>query len=74
MKSPKYPSTPKQARKWFQTHGISIREWCSAKGLNPLAVTDLLRGKSKGTRGESHRAAVQLGLKPDPKELERKAA
>jgi gp16 family phage-associated protein len=66
MNMPTYPLTPEQAKAWFISHGVCITEWCKSLGLDHGAVTDLLRGKSKGTRGESHRAAVLLGLKKDP--------
>lgn len=61
-----YPSTPKQSRAWFDAHGIAIKDWCETHGLDRYIVTDLLRGRLKGLRGESHRAAVLLGLKADP--------
>jgi len=74
MKTPPYPSTPKEARLWFQRFGICISEWCKTHGLDHGAVTDLLREKSKGTRGKSHKAAVALGLKENPNTSIKKAA
>ena len=40
---------------------------------NRLPVGNLLRGLGKGHRGKCHRAAIALGLKPDPKTLKRAA-
>jgi len=74
MKRPKYPSTPAQARQWFTDHGICIADWAKHYGVSRYAVFDLLRGKRKGLRGETHRAAVLLGLKKDPATLKNKAA
>lgn len=74
MKNPSYPKTPKQARRWFTSHGICITEWCEENKLDRYIVTDLLRGRLKGTRGESHRAAILLGIKPDPRAIDQQRA
>lgn len=62
--------TPAQARKWLEANGINVSEWCRVRGISRYAVADLLRGKSKGYRGDAHKAAVALGMKPDPKEAQ----
>lgn len=69
MKTPPYPKTPQQARAWFASNGISITDWCHYHQLNRYIVTDLLRGRLKGVRGDTHHAAIALGLKPDPATL-----
>lgn len=69
MKKPQYPSSPKQSRLWFNQNGVCITEWCQWHRLDRYIVTDLLRGRLKGVRGESHRAAILLGLKADPSTL-----
>lgn len=74
MKRPPYPSTPDEARQWFVNHGICIADWARHYEVSRYAVFDLLRKKRKGVRGETHRTAVLLGLKPDPEKLEEKAA
>jgi gp16 family phage-associated protein len=74
MKRPPYPSTAKQARAWFQRYGICIVDWCKRLGLDYGAVTDVLREKSKGSRGKAHRAAIALGIKEDPDAINKKAA
>ncbi len=74
MKTPPYPSTPKESRDWFTKNGICISEWAKKLGLDLGAVTDLLREKSKGTRGKSHKAAIFLGLKKNPDTATRKKA
>ncbi|MEW6314742.1 MAG: DNA-binding protein [Pseudomonadota bacterium] len=63
----KKPRTPSQVRAEFEAHGETVAEWCRRRGLQRMTVVDLLRGKRRGVRGEAHRAAVLLGLKPDPK-------
>jgi gp16 family phage-associated protein len=61
-----YPQTPESARAWFVDHGICQTEWSKAVGISRTAVVDLIHGRRKGNRGEGHRAAILLGLKPDP--------
>lgn len=65
---PRFP-TPQACHTWLRANGINITQWCREHGLSRQVVVDLLRGKRKGDRGEAHRAAVALGLKPDPNEL-----
>lgn len=57
------PLTAEQARAKLDRAGISIAEFCRAHELNKNLVSDLLNGRKKGRRGESHRAAVLLGIK-----------
>lgn len=47
----------------FAHKGQSVRGWALANGLNPAIVWGLLNGRYTGRIGESHRAAVKLGLK-----------
>lgn len=58
--------TPEQARAWLESHGVSQAEFCRYHGLQRMVLTDLLRGHARAKRGESHRAAVLLGMKPAP--------
>ena len=53
----------------LEANGITLSELCAANEINYQAARDLLRGKSKGRRGDAHRAAVFLGLKPNPKQI-----
>ena len=55
--------TPEEARAKLDEQGLSIARWAVQNGLNPNTVSDLLNGRKKGVRGESHNAAVLLGLK-----------
>lgn len=43
--------------------GLSIPQWAKANGFSASTVKALLYGHSKGLRGESHKAAIALGLK-----------
>ncbi|MDU8925450.1 DNA-binding protein [Aggregatibacter aphrophilus] len=61
-----YPQTVESAHQYFIIHGINRSEWCRAMGLKVQTVTDILRGKGKGTWGEAHLAAVALGMKKQP--------
>lgn len=63
MKSRFDRKTLAQIREAFDTHGVPIATWARTHGVEPMCVHDLLRGKSAGRRGASHRAALLLGLK-----------
>ena len=47
----------------FSRKGLSIRGWALANGLSPAVVHGVLKGRYSGRIGESHKAAVKLGLK-----------
>ena len=64
-----YPQTPESARALLRAYGVPVSEVARAMGVERMTVVDLLRGLAKGHRGERHRAAIQLGLKADPKTL-----
>lgn len=55
------------ARRWFDEHGVPISDWAAAHGFDRQIVYAVLSGRSRAIRGESHRVAVALGLKPDSK-------
>lgn len=57
---------PEEIHAWFVANGIAITEWCRSKGFSRYVVHDLLRGKRIGRRGESHLAAIALGIKAEP--------
>lgn len=59
----------KRVRAMLFAKGISLRDHCRAKGVSYQAAKDLLTGRSNGSRGRAHDAAVALGLKPDPATL-----
>jgi gp16 family phage-associated protein len=58
-----YPQTPETAATKFRDDGICISHWCRDLGLPRMNVVDLIRKRNKGYRGNSHLAAVALGLK-----------
>lgn len=55
--------TRQQAHAWLKSQGMSIASWARAHGLAPHVVHDLLGGHHVGSRGQSHDAAVLLGMK-----------
>ncbi len=57
------PLSPEQARAILERQGKSLADFCREHDLNRNLVSDLLNGRKKGRRGESHRAAVLLGIK-----------
>lgn len=57
------PAALKAARDRFFEQGISITEWARDHQFDVHLVYSVLSGRSRATRGESHRIAVALGLK-----------
>lgn len=58
--------TAAQARKWVYANGINVSELARKTGISRLAFVDVMRGRGSAQRGDRHRAAVVLGMKPDP--------
>jgi gp16 family phage-associated protein len=52
-----------RARALFSRTGYSIQKWAREAGVNPRLVTEVLAGRRKGVRGQSHKIAVALGIK-----------
>ncbi len=52
-------------RKQFFDHGLTVVEWARAHHFDVHLVYGVLSGRTKAKRGESHRIAVALGLKPE---------
>jgi len=50
----------------FFEQGICIGDWARAHEFDAFLVYAVLSGRAKAKRGESHRIAVALGLKPSP--------
>jgi gp16 family phage-associated protein len=50
----------------FQREGKAISSWADENGFERTLVYHVLNGYRPCVRGESHRCAVALGLKPDP--------
>lgn len=55
--------TPAEVRAEFVAAGVNMSAWARVNGFHRQAVVELLNGTRKGLRGETHRAAVALGLK-----------
>lgn len=51
------------ARKLFEMSGTSVSEWARAQGFSAVLVYQVLDGRRKCLRGQSHQIAVALGLK-----------
>ncbi|MBL0729575.1 DNA-binding protein [Piscinibacter sp. HJYY11] len=48
----------------FRERGLVIKDWAASHGFHHEVVYAVLAGRSKCLRGQSHRVAVALGLKP----------
>lgn len=59
------PLTREQARERLRQAGKTCREFAHENGLKPHAVYDVLT-RSKAVHGETHKAAVALGMKIPP--------
>lgn len=58
------PPRLEQLRSAFEQAGVSVTDWASAHGFRRENVYAVLSGRAKGRRGQSHRIAAALGLKP----------
>ena len=59
-----WPQTPETAGNQIRLKGLCVSEISRHTGIGRHTFVDLLSGKQKGLRGNAHRAAVLLGLKP----------
>lgn len=55
--------TPEETRRLIEASGISIAEWARENKFSRALVYQVLEGKRRCLRGQSHRIAVALGLK-----------
>lgn len=51
------------AKKLFERSGISVAEWARVRGFSTGLVYQVLEGRRKCMRGQSHQIALALGLK-----------
>jgi gp16 family phage-associated protein len=51
------------AREWFTRTGKCVNEWARENGFSPGLVYEVLSGKRRCLRGQSHRIAVLLKIK-----------
>jgi gp16 family phage-associated protein len=58
--------TPSEVLDHFHATGVTVAGWCRQNGFSRSVVNALLHRNAPGLRGESHRAAIALGLKADP--------
>lgn len=56
-------SSCEEIRNEFAQRGLSISEWARTRGFSTALVYQVISGKRKAVRGQSHRIAVALGLK-----------
>jgi gp16 family phage-associated protein len=54
--------TSDQVRDEFSRRGISISEWARKRGYSAQLVYQILAGRKRCMRGQSHAIAVALGL------------
>jgi len=66
--------TVEEVKKEFDRKGLSFSLWARQNGIRPGVVYDLITGRQLGRRGQSHKAAVLLGLKEGDVTEQRQAA
>lgn len=59
------PQVLHNLRHAFEHAGISVSEWADSHGFRRENVYAVLSGRTRGRRGEAHRIALALGLKPE---------
>ena len=57
------PRTVDEVKADFARKGVSISQWATLNGFSPNLVFEVLGGRKKAIRGQSHKIAVALGLK-----------
>lgn len=60
---PQYIHSVKGVRTVFEDSGVSVAEWARARGFSTSLVYQVLEGRRKCLRGQSHQIAVALGIK-----------
>jgi gp16 family phage-associated protein len=55
--------TAAQAKAWLEQQGKSVQEFARENNVDPATTYQILSGRKKGRRGESHKVAVLLGMK-----------
>lgn len=55
--------TADDVRADLERQGVSITQWAIANKFSPSLVYEVLAGRKKCIRGQSHNIAVKLGLK-----------
>lgn len=53
-----------KARTIFSRNGISLTQWSLDRRYNPAVVRGVLDGNFACLRGQAHKIAVELGIKP----------
>ena len=56
-------SREEQVKRIFENSGVSVAEWARQRGYSVQLVYRVLSGKHQALRGQSHRIAVDLGIK-----------
>lgn len=75
MAKPDLNELKRRAKESLREQGISASDWALAHGFNVSTVYNVLNNPDvKAHRGESHRIAVALGIKPAPRQTHRAAA
>lgn len=63
MSTPHPIRSPEECRSLIEGTGISIAEWARENRFSSGLVYQILEGKRRCLRGQSHKIAVALGLK-----------
>lgn len=59
------PARALMVREQFTASGTNVSEWARVRGFSLTLVHQVLSGRRRCIRGESHRIAVALGIKAE---------
>lgn len=68
------PELVQQVKQNFFLEGRSVADWARENNFRRDLVYAVLNGRSNCSRGESHRIAVKLGLKPAQPQPQKEAS
>ena len=56
--------TSEEVKEIFKKRGVSVAGWAKRHGYSESLVYGVLSGRRRAVRGESHKIATALGMKP----------
>lgn len=59
--------TPQEVKAAFRARGESVGSWADKHNFRRQDVYRVINGRTPCWRGETHRIAVALGIKPEPR-------
>lgn len=70
LKSSAHHAHTQEILQRFREAGLTVTDWCKANGFRRDTAYKVIHGHYAAHRGDSHRIAVALGLKPATGEVD----